>query len=220
MNEKRYSIFTGDIPTKGVGLLTVYDPAALRSGVDELLGKGAVSIYVSGPVSAGEQDGLRLTHSHDQMGLSRPVDALTPPQDRLTLKPLTRPDGAVFLAMYNESVITRPGQATQSIADLDWLLSEDWLAGIAWLGDIPVGVYECKVSGGCAELRSIALLEDWRGKGLGRELLRQVLRLLSPCSSVSARVETNSPAFSLLRSEGFRAEELLASWFQAEVLPQ
>lgn len=220
MNEKGYSVFAGDIPAKGVGALTLYDPAALRRGVDELLRLGAVTIYVSGPVSAGEREGLRLTHSHDELRLSRPWEGPTPEEGRLVLKPLSRSEGAVYLAVYNECVINRLGQATQSIADLDWLLSGEWIAGIAWMDGAPVGVYQYRVSDGCAQLDAIALLEDRRGRGLGRELLRRVLGLLEPGTVVTARVETHSPAFALLRAEGFRAEERLASWFSAEILPQ
>ncbi len=220
MTAGNYATATGDIPAKGVGYLTLYDAPSLRAGIDDLIGRGAVTIYASGPISEGDQDGLRLTYAYDMMRLSRSLRELDPPKGRLSLRPLTRPDGAVFLSIYNESVISLPGRPTQTIADLAWLISDDWKAGVAWLGDIPVGVYQCKCVGSIPEVSAIAILDRWRGKGLGRELLRQVLALLASGGPdrCTARIATNSSAFPLLRSEGFRAEELLSSWFQVTVL--
>lgn len=219
MNSTRYIISTDSIPTKGIGFLTVYDPSALREGVDELLRKGAVSIFVNGAVSSSEQQGLLLSPSYDQMSLSRSLQDIAAPEGKLTLKPLTRRVGAAFLSMYNECIITHLFHSTQSIADLEWLLSDQWLTGIAWLGEIPVGIYECQLTEQGTRLHAFALLKDWRGKGLGRELLRQVLNQL-PGDTVSTQVDSNSAAFHLLRSEGFRAEDLVASWHRVEVIPE
>lgn len=222
MNTSCYATATGDIPAKGIGYLTLYDAASLRTGTDELIRKGAVTIYASGPISEGMQDGLQLTHAYDMMRLSRSLRDLEPAQDKLTLKPLTRPDGAVFLSIYNESIIALPGRPTQSISDLEWLISDDWNSGIAWLGSTPIGVYECKYVGSVPEISAIAILEQWRGKGLGRELLRQVLAMLAENGPdrCTARLGSNSAAFHLLRAEGFRAEELLSSWFDVKIIPE
>ena len=221
MTASNYATATGDIPTKGVGYLTLYDAGSLRAGTDELIRKGAVTIYASGPIHEGEQDGLSLTHAYDVMRLSRSLRELPEPRDRLTLRTLTRPEGASFLSIYNESVIKVPGRPSQTIADLAWLISDDWKSGIAWLGDTPVGVYECKCVGSIPEISAIAVLEHWRSKGLGRELLRRLLALLASDGPdrCTARVATNSSAFQLLRSEGFRAEELLTSWYQVQTIP-
>lgn len=222
MSSNCYATDTGNIPAKGIGYLTLYDSTSLRAGVDELISKGATSIFVSGPISEGEQDDLRLTHSYDLMRLSRSLRDLDAPAGKLTLKPLARPDGAVFLSIYNESVINVPGRPTQSLADLSWLISDDWKTGIVWLGNTPVGVYECKCVGDTPEISALAILEDWRGKGLGRDLLRQVLALLAQGGSdqCTARIATNSGLFALLRSEDFRAEELLSSWYEVSVIPK
>lgn len=217
-----YATATGDIPAKGVGFLTLYDSESLRQGVEELIGKGAFTIYASGPISEGEQDGLSITHSYDMMRLSRTLRDLPEPSDRLTLRPLTRPDGATFLSIYNESVIHVLNRPTQSIADLCWLISEDWLCGIAYLGDTPVGVYECKQVGDVPEITALAILDRWRGSGLGQELLARVLALLASTGAdrCTARIPTNSSAFGLLRAEGFKAEALMSSWYEVKVLPQ
>lgn len=222
MSSNCYATDTGNIPAKGVGYLTLYDAGSLRAGTDELIRKGATTIFVSGPISEGRQDGLQLTHSYDLMRLSRSLRDLEQPSGKLTLKPLTRPDGAVFLSIYNESIIAVPGRPTQSIADLSWLISDDWKTGIAWLGSTPAGVYECKCVGNTPEISALSILESWRGKGLGRELLRQVLTMLAQNGpdSCTARIATNSSLFSLLRSEGFRAEELLSSWYEVKVIPE
>ena len=222
MSTYSYATDTGSIPAKGIGYLTLYNTESLHAGVDELVRKGATTIFVSGSVSEGAQDGLQLMHSYDLMRLSRSLRDLESPTDKLTLKPLTRPDGAVFLSIYNESVITVPGRPTQSLADLSWLISEDWKAGIAWLGTTPVGVYECKCVGDTPEISALSILEKWRGKGLGRELLRQILTALAQngADNCTARIATNSALFALLRSEGFRAEELLSSWYEVNVIPE
>ena len=221
MSKSNYATATGDIPTKGVGYLTLYDADSLRAGTEELIRKGAVTIYASGPIQEGERDGLSLVHAYDVMRLSRSLRDLEAPRDRLVLRPLTRPEGAAFLSIYNESVIKVPGRPSQTIADLAWLISDDWRSGIAWLGDTPIGVYECKCVGSLPEISALAVLEHWRGKGLGRELLRHLLHLLSSDGPdrCTARVATNSSAFNLLRSEGFRAEELLTCWYQVNVIP-
>ena len=222
MSSTRYAISTGDIPAKGVGYLTLYDAEALHNGVNDLIHKGATTIFASGPIQEGELDGMSLTHTYDMMRLSRSLRDLTPPEGKLTLKPLTRPDGAVFLSIYNESIITVPGRPTQSIADLSWLISDDWKAGIAWLGTTPVGIYECKCVGNIPEISALSILESWRGKGLGRELLRQVLAMLAQGGpdNCTARIASNSSLFSLLRSEDFRAEELMSSWYEVNVIPE
>ena len=221
MNSGYYATATGDIPAKGVGFLTLYDSAALRQGVEDLIGKGAVKIYASGPISEGEQDGIAIRHAYDIMRLSRSLRELPPCGDRLHLRPLTRPDGATFLSIYNESVIHVLNSPSQTIADLSWLISEDWRSGLAYLGETPVGVYECKRVGGVPEVSALAVLERWRGNNLGRELLRRVLALLAEegLDRCTARIPTNSDAFPLLRSEGFKAEELLSSWYEVQMLP-
>lgn len=221
MSDNRYATDTGSIPAKGIGYLTLYNAASLRAGTDDLIRKGATTIYASGPIAEGEQDGLRLAHSYDLMRLSRSLRDVAPPAGKLTLKPLTRPDGAAFLSIYNESIINVPGRPTQSLADLSWLISDDWKAGIAWLGNTPVGVYECKCVGSTPEVSAISILERWRGKGLGRELLRQVLSMLAQGGSdtCTSRIATNTNLFALLRAEGFRAEELLSSWYEVQVIP-
>ena len=221
MNVGYYATATGDIPVKGVGFLTLYNSASLRQGVEDLISKGAVTIYASGPISEGIQDGLSLRHAYDMLRLSRSLRELPLCGERLQLKPLTRPDGATFLSIYNESIIHALNRPSQTIADLSWLISEDWRSGIAYLGDTPVGVYECKRVGSVPEVSALAVLERWRGKGFGRELLHHVLTLLAQegVDSCTARIPTNSSAFSLLRSEGFKAEELLSSWYEVPTLP-
>lgn len=222
MSQNLYATDTGSIPAKGVGYLTLYDAAALRSGTEELLRRGAVTIYASGHISEGRQDGLELVHAYDLMRLSRPLRNLEPPAGKLTLKPLTRSEGAVFLSIYNESIITVPGRPTQSISDLSWLISEDWKTGIAWLDSAPVGVYECKCVDSTPEISALSILEHWRGKGLGRDLLRQTLAMLEQNGSdrCTTRIATNSSLFPLLRAEGFRAEELLSSWYEIHIIPE
>ena len=203
--------------------MTLYDAASLRQGFEELLDKGAVSVYASGPIDEGTQDGLSVTHAYDIMRLSRSLRGSNPPADgRLTLSALTRPAGPSFLSIYNESIIHVLNRPAQSIAELSWLISTVWKAGIAYLGDTPVGVYECKCVDSAPEIVAVTILEQWRGKGLGRELLRRVLALLSADGPdrCTARVSTDNAAFPLLRAEGFRAEELLTSWYAVSVLPQ
>ena len=202
--------------------MTLYDSASLRQGYEALLAEGAVTIYASGPISEGVQDGLAVAHAYDMMRLSRSLRELSPTGGQLSLKPLMQSGGAVFLSVYNECIIQALNRPTQSIADLTWLTGPDWKSGTAYLGDIPVGVYECKCSDSVPEISAAAILEGWRRKGLGRELLRRVLALLASDGPdrCTARVSTNNAAFSLLRSEGFKAEELLSSWYKVNIQPQ
>ena len=222
MQVSNYVTSTGDIPAKGVGFLTLYNSDFLRQGVDELISSGALTVYASGPISEGQRDGLALTHAYDMMRLSRSLKELPEGEGRLTLRPLTRPDAVTFLSIYNESVIRVLNRPTQSIADLSWLMSEEWLCGLAYLGDTPVGVYQCSKTGDTPEITALSVLEHWQGTGLGKELLARVLALLAStgASHCTARIPTNNSAFGLLRSEGFKAESLISSWYEVKILPQ
>lgn len=211
-----YSTETGDLPVKGVGYLTVYEPEALSAGVKDLLGRGATTIYAGGAVREEERDGLILSYSHDVVRMSRELAGMEEPDGSLELRALTRAEGAQFLSVYNECFINILSRPSQSMADLAWLLSEDFLAGTAFVGETPVGIYECKKRGESAELAALGILPSRTEKGLGRQLMRGTAALLRDegYHQCTLKVSTaNKSAIALARSEGFVAREALSSWY-------
>jgi len=112
----------------------------------------------------------------------------------------------------------RPGQPKfAEVISGAKLLGEKERSGIAWLGTRPVGIYDCIVETEVPEIDALGLIKVVRGKGLGRELLRSVMKLLAEegYESCTLKVSTaNEEAFSLYRSEGFTVKEKNSTWYE------
>ena len=213
-----YKVITAEIPAKGIGYLVLKDGGLLETGVAELLAAGATQIFAKGPLREGVHGELQVTLSHEMLRMERALSPLPPLSGKLRLEPLTRPMGARYLAIYNESFAQVPNGATQTLADLPRLLSPDVQAGTAFLGTQPVGIYEVNFAEkDLPEIAAIGLLKSMRGKGLGRELLRQTMVLLSGYDRCFLRVSTNNEgAFRLYRGEGFVAAGSLGAWYEVK----
>jgi len=212
-----YVIYTGEIPVKGIGYLVLNDADALEEGVNALLAKGATSIFARGAVEEGERDGCVLSYAHDLLVMERSLKEFSPPQEKLRLAQLQEKDAPVYIQIHNESFLHVPNGATIDRRELTKLLGEKERSGIAWLGTRPVGIYDCIVETEVPEIDALGLIKVMRGKGLGRELLRSVMKLLAEegYESCTLKVSTaNEEAFSLYRSEGFTVKEKNSTWYE------
>lgn len=80
-----------------------------------------------------------------------------------------------------------------------------------------MGVYELELTQELPVIDGIALHKDFRGKGLGRELLAAVLNELAGRGYQRCRLlvaTDNENAFALYRSTGFKAAGVQSQWFQ------
>lgn len=212
-----YTLYTAEIPVKGIGYLVLNDPEALEEGVEALLSKGAVSIFARGPLEEGERDGLSITYAHDMLVMERSLTGHPVPEGKLRLTPLTEREAPVYIQIHNESFFTVPNGATIDRSELDKLLRPVERAGLAWLGTRPVGIYDCILEGEVPEIDGLGLIKVMRGKGLGRELLHSILDLLGRegYSRCKLKVSTaNQAAFALYRSEGFTVTEKYSTWYE------
>ena len=222
-------IITREIPAKGKGYILIRKcwpgqvDDALRQGARRLLGEGATAIYAastdpSAPLCEGPGDGYRLEFRHDMLGMERALDDARPrPSGRLTLEPLTREKGGMWLALLNESFFDVPNSATNDEADLRDFLEGPYRCGFALLDGVPVGVYETGFKKEHPEIGSIGLTKDARGKGLGRELLLSVMDMLAGlgCQRAWLQVSTaNERAYPLYRSVGFTQVQTLSHWYE------
>ncbi|MEG1241222.1 MAG: GNAT family N-acetyltransferase [Oscillospiraceae bacterium] len=211
-----YKVITAEIPARGIGYLVLKDGGLLEAGVAELLSAGATQIFAKGPLTEGVHGELQVALSHEMLRMERALAPLPTLSGKLRLEPLTRPMGARYLAIYNESFAQVPNGATQTLADLPRLLSSDVQAGTAFLGTQPVGIYEVDFAEkDLPEIAAIGLLKTMRSKGLGRELLRQTMTLLEGYDRCFLQVATNNEAaFRLYRDEGFVAAGSLGAWYE------
>lgn len=212
-----YQIITNEIPVKGIGYLIVNDPEALKQGVDDLISRGAITIYARGALEEGERDGLEVTYAYDMLMMERELTGLPAPEGKLQMKPLTGQEAAAYIEIYNESFRTVPNGATIDRSALDKLLGTEERAGLVWLGTRPVGFYDCAMDTEVPKINALGVIKVMRGKGLGRELLRTVMAKLAEEGYARCKLmvsTANEPAFGLYRAEGFVVSEKVSAWYQ------
>ena len=221
-------IITKEIPAKGKAYIIVRRcppeglDAALRRGAAQALSQGASLLYAAStdpeaPLEAGEKRGYQLIYEHDMLRMSRTLTEEPPRPGRLRLEPLVREKGGTWLALYNEGFFNVPNSATYDGNDLERVLGEACSAGFVLLDEVPVGVYELGFAEEQPEIEGVALRRDFQGRGLGRELLLELMGMLARQGHTECwlRVATsNRNAYALYRSLGFGRESVLSRWFQ------
>lgn len=222
-------IITKEIPAKGKGYMRILRcwpdqvDGLIRQGARSLLQQGATEIYAASldpaaPLAEGSGDGYRLEFRHDMLRLERLLDRTCPvPEGKLTLEPLSREKVGQWLTLYNECFFDVPNSATYGRNDLERVQEEGSRCGLALLDGVPVGVYELDFQGADPEIAGIGLCKDFRGKGLGRELLRSVTALLAAegFERTWLKVSTaNIQAYPLYQSDGFVQTRLISHWYQ------
>lgn len=131
--QSSYTLYSSEIPVKGIGYLVLHDPGALQEGVRALRDRGATYIFARGPLKEGEQDGFSITHVHDMLVMERTLLGYPIPERRLRLTPLTEQEAPVYIHLHNESFFHVPNGATIDCSELDKLLCPKEWAGLAWL---------------------------------------------------------------------------------------
>lgn len=212
-----YQIITKEIPVKGIGYLIVNDPEALKQGVEELIAKGATTIYAKGALEEGEQDGLQVTYAYDMLIMERELNHLPAVEGKLRLSPLSRKEVPIYVEIHNESFRTVPNSETVDRSHVDQLVRPEERAGIAWLGTRPVGIYDCTAEGATPVIEALSIIKVMRRRGLGRELLHTVMANLAGEGYTRCKLmvsTANEAAFSLYRAEGFTVAEKVSSWYE------
>lgn len=223
-----YQIYPGEITAKGKAYLVIEQCRAdeldevLAQGREKLLSMGATELFVTSrdpgaPLEEGERDGYRLEFTRDLLELRRDLTNLSGNPSRLVLEPLSRERGGAWLALHNECFFEMPNSATYGPADLERALADGHCCGFAVINGVMAGVYELDLTQTPPEIEGIALHKDLRGQGLGRELLYDVMALLSQTGCLSCKLlvaSDNKIAFDLYRHAGFKAERLQSRWFR------
>lgn len=223
-----YQLYPNEIGAKGKAYLALRRcraedvDEALRKGREELLRLGATEIYVTSSDPAahleeGSRAGCRLIHVRDLLWMERELEALPAERGAVSLVPLVRERGGAWITLHNECFFDMPNSATYGPRDLDRALTSEYACGFAMWNEIPVGVYELELAQEIPVIDGIALLKDFRGKGLGRSLLTAVLAQLSGRGYRRCRLMVatdNENAFGLYRTTGFKAAGVQSQWFQ------
>lgn len=225
--ESAYEIFAGEIAAKGTAYLVLQHCRAgeleelLSRGRAELLGMGASQLYVTSrdpaaPLSEGTWEDFRLEFVRDMLWMERELTAL-PPFGELTLEPLTRERGGAWITLHNACFFDAPNSSTYGPKDLERAMEEGHRCGFVVAGGVLAGIYELDLTGELPEIEGIALHKDFRGKGLGRQLLHAAMAELAGLDYPRCRLlvaTDNQTAFSLYRSAGFKAAGIRSRWFQ------
>ena len=119
---------------------------------------------------AGEQF---YSFAHDLDALEIDLGAVRDGGAPFTLVPLCRGNAELYKSVYNESFAAVPNLATCADDSIEELLSSKSTTGeLAFYRGEPAGVLELTAENGVPHIDGIALLPTFRGKGLGRALLR------------------------------------------------
>ena len=211
-----------EVPVRGIGYLILRDcpeerlGEALGKGMEKLKKVGAKHVYATSlpegePLHDGPVGVWRLTHIHDMVDMERPLDALPKPERKLTLKPVKGQGEKDFLDLYNRSFLGVPNAGTYRPDDLK---TPNLRHGLAYLDDALVGVYVVDQNDKTPVLAGLAIDEDRRRQGLGRDLLLTVLAALkAPVCHLTVST-ANAPAAALCEGCGFTRGETVSEWFE------
>ena len=230
--EPVYQIYHQEIGATGRGYLALRRcrredvDEALDKGREQLLAMGATEIYVTSsdpaaPLEEGERAGCRLTHVRDLLWMERGLGDIPPQGEAVTLERLTRSRGGAWLTLHNQCCFDLPNAQTYGPQALERALDGDHLCGFVRWAELCVGVYELTLTGELPELTGLAVLRDFRGRGLGRAALHALLGVLAGLGYTRCRLLSatdNTPAFTLFRSAGFRAAGIQGQWFSMQAV--
>lgn len=226
-----YQVITREIPSKGIAYLLLkrckpgQEEAVLTQAAAYALEQGAAQILAACvdpalSLEEGQLGRFHLEHVHDMLVLERDLTETITASGRLALAPLERSRGGMWLALYNAGFFSVPNAATYDTGDLKELLSRGDKCGFALLDGVAVGIYELNLSLAPPEIAGIALHQNFRGRGLGRELLNLLMMELQQAGYARCQLlvsTANQQAWTLYRTAGFRQAAVKSRWYR--VLP-
>ena len=203
------SLVLREIPhrkTAYVRLMTVTDlPGLLEECAGFCRSCGAERIFAS----KGTEP-LPLPHAHDMLLLHVKKAALPPASAPVELRPMEPDNDAIYQRIMNRSFREVSGAATYERSDILRIYRENQKAFLALTKDkLPFGIGE--IHGG--ELAAVAVLPEFRGRGLGRAL---TLALAEECEGDEVELTAasdNEAALGLYDSLGFTVKGTLSAWY-------
>jgi len=223
-----YQMITREIPAKGIAYLILNRCApeqtaeVLAQAAEQVRAQGAAQILAAStdPLASlheGRAGRFQLEHVHDMLILERELLEIPAPAGRLTLEPLSRDRGDLWLALHNASFFPVPNSATYDSGDLEAALSDARSCGFALLDGTAVGVFELNLSAQPPEIEGIALHPSFQGRGLGRELLNLLLEELRQAGYGRCQLivsTANRSAWTLYQAVGFRQTGVKSRWYR------
>lgn len=225
-------LYQGEIPVRGVGLMTVQDckpgqwTRAFAHGVELLRQQGAQMILASSPLEGSPLRGktaqvgpLRFVYRHtlDLLILDIQKDRWGP-CDSLIHEPLSRDNAEEFIRLYNDAMDLVPNVTTYTMEDLPQLMSLRQMAQLYRLPDgTPAAVTEVQLGMDRPLLETLAVAEDYRGRGLGRAALGDTLCRLYRGGywGVALIVSNANPtAYRFYLSQGFQKYRAYSHWYE------
>lgn len=119
-----------------------------------------------------------------------------------TILPASADASSILSSMHQECF----PRGWSEVEFLSFFERENIIALIAYDKEKPIGFIFCWVVAGHCELLSLAILDAWRGNGLGRELLEQAIARATDLGADRVLLEvgiTNQSARELYASSGF-----------------
>lgn len=227
-----YHLIQTEIPVKGKAYLFInrcrpqdFDRLLARV-THQAVRNGARQVYVCDKeekerLVPGKAYGLyTFRHGHDMLELKKKV---SPPEGRAEdreweeVKPWQVSD---LCALYNTIFYTVPNSATVTEDEFrQWIANSRWhMFFVRSQGEI-AGFLILIEKGEEVEIDSLGVLEEFRGRGLARKMLKSVEAVAaeSGIKTLSLGVSSiNTAAYSLYRSMGFGGETVTSRWFVAE----
>ena len=150
-------------------------------------------------------------HAYDMLELRCQRADLPAPDRALDLEPLTAENAAAYLEIYNRCFRDLPGAAAYDRADMQRLLGKN-LAFLTKTAGQYAAVAELAPGG----LAGVAVLPEFRGRGLGRDLTLAALRRLDARELTLKTASTNVTALQLYRNLGFGRDRVISRWWQLD----
>ena len=225
-------LIDGEIPSKGKAyfILERYDEAdfepVMAAAFSKAEGLGATELHLASrteafPTGADgfEIDGRTFSFETNFWIMEKELDPkqCLPAAGSFRVKKLAPWNLELYIALYQECFFTLPNSRTLNREDGEVLLSDPSReAGFFMDGGAPAGIFELDYSDPVPEIKSVALLESYRGKGLGKPAMAFLEGKIADRGFTSCQVlvaEKNQSAMALYTACGYRKKQLLSTWY-------
>lgn len=212
-----------EIPLRSIGYLVLRDcpedrlGEALGRGMERLKKAGAKTVWATSlpegePLHSGPIGVWRLTHVYDTLRMECPLNGRERPAEKLTLRPLKRSaDDKAYVELINRSCADIPTAQTVTAGELR---QQGRRHGLVYRGEDLIGCYRLELGEKVPEISALAVAPEFRGQGLGRLLLQNLLSSLRTPTCALTVPSRSTEAIRLFESEGFIQTGILTSWFE------